>query len=84
MYCRIKKPKRGVKSIVPSSGGTSPRYRFKYGSVICTHGLHSSHTVNLHPSAQGLSGCLNTIVAITCTIDCACKRIAYTAMELSR
>lgn len=33
--CRIKKPNNGVKSIVPSSGGTMPLNRFRYGSVIC-------------------------------------------------
>lgn len=32
---RMKKPKRGVRSMEPSSGGTRPENSFRYGSVTC-------------------------------------------------
>jgi hypothetical protein len=34
----MKKPKRGVRSMEPSSGGTSPLNSFRYGSVTCQGG----------------------------------------------
>lgn len=34
------KPRRGVKSIVPSKGGTNPRNKFRYGSVTCLRIIH--------------------------------------------
>ncbi len=47
----MRNPNSGVKSMVPSSGGTSPRKRLRYGSVTCGRRKHVGNGLVQAPEA---------------------------------